>query len=297
MGEIVGAALVAHVPTIMASEEERFEMNEGREISLVPGLHRMRAEVLDPLDIDTFVVLDSHWHTTVEFVVTSHLEQSGRFTSSELPRGMSQIPYRFEGDPDLAHAVAALSEPLQDMWITAIDDPYLPVTYATVNLLNYLQRPERAERWVSFSNCQTADAFDFLHAGRLLGEAIAASDLRVMLLASGAMSHSFHPLRVIRQHESSDPSHIFSPEAREFDQQILRWWADGDHASVVAAYPEYLRHKPEAHFGHYLTMLGAIGGSDCKSVGVPFSDYENSVGTAQIHVNFARPDGGWTTSG
>ena len=37
MGEIVGAALVAHVPTIMLPEEVRLEINEGKEITLVPA--------------------------------------------------------------------------------------------------------------------------------------------------------------------------------------------------------------------------------------------------------------------
>ena len=44
MGEIVGAALVAHVPTIMLPEEVRLEINDGKEITLVPGLRRLRSE-------------------------------------------------------------------------------------------------------------------------------------------------------------------------------------------------------------------------------------------------------------
>ena len=40
MGKIVGAALLAHAPTIMLPEEVRYELNDGKEISLVPGLRR-----------------------------------------------------------------------------------------------------------------------------------------------------------------------------------------------------------------------------------------------------------------
>ncbi|TMK48658.1 MAG: catechol 1,2-dioxygenase, partial [Actinobacteria bacterium] len=35
MGEIVGAGLVSHVPTIMLPEKIRLEINDGKEISLV----------------------------------------------------------------------------------------------------------------------------------------------------------------------------------------------------------------------------------------------------------------------
>ena len=70
MGEIVGAALVAHVPTIMLPEDTRREINDGNEISLVPGLHRMKSEALDRLKPDTVIVFDTHWESTFEHIVT-----------------------------------------------------------------------------------------------------------------------------------------------------------------------------------------------------------------------------------
>ena len=172
MGEVVGAGLLAHVPTIMLPRAERLELNEGREISLVTGLERLRAEVFETLDYDTVVVLDSHWCTTVEFVVAAHEVRAGLFTSDELPRGMCRVPYDWRGDPELARATAALGE-AHGTWITAIDDPYLPLHYATVNLWSYLGRG-LDRRWLTISNtAQTGDTEDFLRAGRALGQAIA----------------------------------------------------------------------------------------------------------------------------
>src|SRR3954452_4074801 len=107
MGEVVGAGLLAHVPTIMLPEDVRRELNKGEDFSLVPGLERLRREVFDTLDYETVVVLDSHWATTVEFVVTAQDRRAGLFTSEELPRGMCRIPYDWPGDPELAHAMAA----------------------------------------------------------------------------------------------------------------------------------------------------------------------------------------------
>ena len=293
MGEIVGAALVAHVPTIVMSEPDRRELNDGKEISLVPGLHRLREEVIAPAAPDTIVVLDSHWFTTVEFVVTSHERRSGHFTSDELPRGMSGVPYDIHGDPALARAIAAEGAATDECWITALDDPHLPIHYATVNLLGFLQGDER---WVTMSTCQTAETVDFLTVGACIQRAIADSDRRVFLLASGAMSHEFHPLRQLRAHEASDPAHIRRPEARAADQRILDAWARGDHASVLEFMPEFLAFHPEGRFGHYLMLVAALGGAECRAVGTPYSDYENSIGTAQIHVNFERPAAGWTAA-
>ena len=71
MGEFVAAGLLSHVPTIMLPEATRRGLNEGKELSLVTSLNQLRKDVFETLDYDTVIVLDSHWFTTVEFVVTS----------------------------------------------------------------------------------------------------------------------------------------------------------------------------------------------------------------------------------
>ena len=126
MGEIVGTALVSHVPPLVLPEEIRRELNGGEDTTLFQGLHDMRAEKLGPLNADTVVVIDTHWFTTIEHIVASHERRSGTYTSEELPRGMKQMPYDMAGDPELAHAWEAAATGRDDTWITAIDDPYLP---------------------------------------------------------------------------------------------------------------------------------------------------------------------------
>lgn len=291
MGEVVGAGLLSHVPTIMLPERERRELNLGREISLVPGLRTLRAEVFDRVDdYDTVVVFDSHWATTVEFVVAAQSRRAGLFTSEELPRGMCRIPYDFPGDPELAHATAGYADK-HGTWITPIDDPYLPIYYPTINLWTYLG--VAGKRWVSIGVCQTGDAEDHLRLGRALGDAIAELDRRVILIASGALSHTFWPLRELREHEASDPGHIFTPDAARADRERIEWFQAGDHARVLATMPQFLRFKPEAGFAHYLMMAGALGEGGCTAAGRLLSEYENSIGTGQVHVWFDRPAGGW----
>jgi 3,4-dihydroxyphenylacetate 2,3-dioxygenase len=292
MGEVVGAAILAHVPTIMLPEAVRYDLNGGKEISLVPGLKRLRKEIFETLDYDTVVVLDSHWATTVEFVVTSHAERSGLFTSEELPRGMSQIPYFFKGNPELANSLTKYDEK-NGTWITPISDPHLPIFYATVNLWHYLGRGLDDKKWVSLSVCQTATAEDFKRAGRALGEAIRDSDSKVLLLGSGALSHTFHKLRDLRKHEASDPIHIFTPEAYEYDKKVIEWFEQGDHKAVLDDFDTFKKFKPEAGFYHYLAMAGALGEEDNKSVGRLYSEYENSIGTGQVHIWFDKPEGGF----
>ena len=296
MGEVVAAGLLAHVPTIMLPYADRLALNDGKEISLVPGLERLRQEVFETLDYDTVVVIDSHWCTTVEFVVAAHAVRAGLFTSDELPRGMSRIPYDFEGDPELAWAAAEAGEK-HGTWITAIDDPYLPIYYATVNLWAYLGRG-LDKRWVTMSNtAQTGDTDDFLRGGRALGAAIAQTDRKVILLASGALSHTFWPLRELREHEASDPVHIRTPEARAADLERIGWFEAGDHTRIIDTMPEYLKVRPEAKFAHYLMMIAALGERSVTAPGRRYSDYENAIGTGQLHLWFDRPATGWSVPG
>lgn len=284
MGEIVGAALVSHVPPLVLPEEDRRELNHGVDTTLFAGLHQLRAEKLAPLNADTVVVIDTHWFTTIEHIVASHERRSGLYTSEELPRGMSQMPYDFPGDPELAHAWEALAVDREDTWITAIDDPYMPVHYPTLNLLPFLQGDER---WVSSGVCQTADEIDFLLYGELLATAIAQVDRRVVILASGGLSHRFWPLREFRDHEAADPDlHLSSPEAAAADRHVINLLLSGDHGAVLDFLPEYRQHAPEGYFGHYLTMLGALGGAECMATGTQFGEYEAVAGTGQAHIWF-----------
>jgi len=296
MGEIVGAGLVAHVPTIMLPEGTRREINDGNEITLVPGLRRMKTDCIDRLQPDTVVVFDTHWESTFEHIVTAQDRRQGHFTSHELPRGMAGIPYDMPGDPELAKLIAAQADGRDDCWILACEDPYLPIFYGTVNIWTFLGDPNT--RWISVAINQCCTTEDFLLFGQLIGDAIRQSDRRAVLLASGGMTHRFFPFRELRNRESSKaPDNIFNLESYEADQHVLRMLEEGDHAGVIDWMPEYKKAAPEGHFGHYLMMASAIGGGRCQAPGERFSEYEASVGTGQVHVWFERPTDGWTGAG
>ncbi len=291
MGEVVGAGILAHVPTIMLPEETRLELNDGKDFSLGPALHELRRDVFETLDYDTVVVLDSHWYTTVEFVVTGQDRRAGLFTAEELPRGMCRIPYDWRGDPELAQAMDRL-DTRHSTWVTAIDDTYLPLYYATLNLWKFLGEG-LDKRWISVSVAQTGELEDFLRAGRVLGDAIAETDRKVLVLASGAFSHTFWKLRQLRDHESADLDHIRTPQARAADEERIAWFKAGDHARVLDTMSEFMPHRPESMFAHYLMLAGAVGEGACTATARQYGDYENSIGTGQVHLWFDRPKGGF----
>ncbi len=291
MGEIIGAGLLAHVPTIVLPDEARRELNNGKESTLYTGLHKLRRDVFDVLKPDLVIVFDSHWFTTVEFVITASPRRLGYYTSDELPRGMSSVTYDVKGEPAFAKLVGAIADATPDCWITPIENEHLPIQYATTNFFPFLQGNEA---WISVSTCQTAEPEDFATVGRVIAAAVERSDLRVVLIASGALSHTFHTLRTLRQHEAADEEHIFSSEARRADHGVIEAMCRGDHASIIENMPEFAKVKPEGRFGHYQMMVAAIGGPRCVAPGRLYSTYENAIGTGQVHMWFDRPEHGWT---
>lgn len=283
MGSIVGAGLLSHAPVVMFPETVRREANGGRDFAMATGLLQLHREVFRAIEHDAVVVVDSHWTTTTETVITSADRRAGLFTSSEMPSAICRLPYDLPGDAALARAVVQQAE-RSDQWMTAIDDPHLPVHYGTLVPWSYLQTPGRP--WISMSVCQTATVEDFLAIGKTLAAAVSALDRRVIVVGSGGLSHTFRPLRELRARMTGDPLNIASPEHRRADLDRIAWLEAGDHARVIDTMDDFGRFQPEAGFGHYLTLAGAIGGRAATVKGRQFGSYESGIGTGQAHVWF-----------
>ena len=282
MGEIVCAAVVGHVPTVMLAEDVRCRLSgRGQDTTLVEGYRRLQAH-FEARAVDCWVIFDTHWFTTTEHVVAGARHHRGLYTSDELPRVIHELPFDYAGAPELADAIREVAKE-QHIRVTNATTPTLPYHYPTINLVHHMRRDETV---LSVGVCQTAELDDYLAFGEVIAAAIERTPGRVALVGSGGLSHRFWPLRELVEHQDYDPSHVITPEARAADLHVLGCWERGDHAAVCDFYPEYRRHAPEGRFAHYLMLLGAIGGCACRAPGARYSAYENAVGTGQVHVVF-----------
>jgi 3,4-dihydroxyphenylacetate 2,3-dioxygenase len=285
MAEIVAAAVVAHQPMVMVPEKVRIELGgTGSDTTLIEPGYRLLREKFAALNVDTLVIFDTHWFTTTEHVIAGAEHFKGLYTSDEMPRNICEHPYDYPGAPELAAAWHKVGKE-RGLFTVNVNTPSLPRHYPTINLVHHLRTREKI---LSCGVLQTASLRDYLALGEALAEAVKRlPEGRIALLGSGGMSHEFWPLDVIRQHFAYDASHVISSEARAFDARILEHWRNGDHAAVMELYPEYLRRfHPEGRFAHYLMPLGAMGGAACRVRGEQLSNYENAVGTGQVHVFF-----------
>lgn len=289
MGQIVGAAIVSHHPGLMQCEEFRKAMGAGEDSDLIAGYARLR-ERIQAARPDVVMIFDSHWFTTGYHLIDGGKRYEGTYISDEMPWYLHGVPYAYRGHPELALAIEAVSRE-RGGYNRAVLHPDLGRHYASVNVIKHLRLELSDTPVVTVSSCQNCDWPHFVESGATIGEAIKRSGLRVVLLASGALSHKFtgidwkpnHP-RIF--HESN----VSSPENVASDKQAIALMEQGRHDLILARWDEDYRRKPWEAFGsHYLQMIGAMGAGACRSKGVALSAYENARGTGNIHVWFDGP--------
>ena len=286
MGHIVGAALVSHHPGLMQCEEFRRLMGNGEDSDLIPGYARLRDKIAAAKP-DVVMVFDSHWFTTGYHLVDGAARYTGSYISDEMPWYLHGVPYDYRGHPELALAIEAVSRE-QGGYNRAINHPELGKQYATINLVKHLRLEQADIPVVTVSSCQNCDWTHFLTSGEAIGEAVRRSDLKVVLLASGALSHKFNAIDWTPNHPRIfHESNVSRPENIASDKAAIALMEQGRHDSVLARWDDDYRKKPWEAFGaHYLQMLGAMGGAACQSKGEALSAYENARGTGNIHMWF-----------
>ena len=286
MGQIVGAAIASHHPGLMQCEEFRRLQGAGEDSDLIPGYARLRERIVAARP-DVVMIFDSHWFTTGYHLVDGGERYSGTYTSDEMPWYLHGVPYDYRGHPDLAALIETVSRERRG-YNRVISHPDLSRQYATLNLVKQLRLEQAGLPVVSVSSCQNCEWPHFLDSGEVIGEAIRRSGLRVVLLASGALSHKFNPIdwkpkhpRIFHESNVSRPEHI------ESDKGAIELFREGRHREVIERWDDEYRKLPWEAFGaHYLQMVGAMGGRDCHARGETLSAYENARGTGNIHIWF-----------
>lgn len=286
MGSIVGAAIVSHHPGLMQCEEFRVLQGAGADSDLIPGYARLRAKLAEARP-DVVIIFDSHWFTTGYHLVDGAPRYQGNYISDEMPWYLHGVPYDYRGYPELALEIEAVSRE-RGGYNRAINHPQLGRHYATINLVKQLRLEHSDTPVVTVSSCQNCDWTHFVKSGEAIGEAVRRSNLRVALLASGALSHKFNPIDWKPNHPRIfHESNVSRPENIASDKGAIELMQQGRHDTVLDRWQDEYRKLPWEAFGaHYLQMLGAMGGAACRARGETLSAYENARGTGNVHMWF-----------
>ena len=236
----------------------------GADSDLIAGYARLRDKIAAARP-DVVMIFDSHWFTTGYHLVDGGARYQGTYISDEMPWYLHGVPYDYRGHPRWRMAIEAVSRE-QGGYNRAICHPELGRQYADDQPRQAAALESTDVPVVTVSSCQNCEWPHFLKSGEAIGEAIRRSDLRVVLLASGALSHKFNEIDWKPKHPRIfHESNVSRPENIASDKGAIELFAAGParrHARALE------RRVPQAAVGSLRRALPADGGRDGRR-GVP----------------------------
>lgn len=281
MGDIVLAAKCTHVPTMIMSEQPG--PVEGTRQPAIDG-HREIARRAKALGADTVVICDTHWVINAGFHINANSRFKGLFTSNEFPQFIQDLPYDYQGNPELGDAIAKAACDLGVHTLSHHLDS-LELEYGTLVPMRFMAR-EHEMKVVSIAAwCTVHDHQESRLVGEAIRQAVEASDSKVLLVASGSLSHK---IWANRDYAANNGTFTISSEFnRQMDLHVLEMWQAGDHASFLRMLPEYAQYCCGEGAMHDTAMLyGALGWDKYTAKCEVVTPYFPSSGTGQTNVIF-----------
>ncbi|WP_420395359.1 3,4-dihydroxyphenylacetate 2,3-dioxygenase [Nioella sp.] len=281
MGEIVLAAKMTHVPTMLMSEQEG--PIQGKRQAAIDG-HREIARGAKALGADTVVICDTHWVINAGFHINANTRFEGLFTSNEFPQFIQNLPYGYGGNPALGDAIAAEAS-ARGVHTLAHHLDSLELEYGTLVPMRFMSREHEMKVVSVAAWCTVHDHQESRVVGEAIRAAVEASDSKVLLVASGSLSHK---IWANKDYAANNGTFTISSEFnRQMDLHVLEMWQRGDHATFLKMLPDYAQFCCGEGSMHDTAMLyGALGWDSYDRPCEVVTEYFPSSGTGQTNVIF-----------
>ncbi|SDW98717.1 3,4-dihydroxyphenylacetate 2,3-dioxygenase [Ruegeria halocynthiae] len=281
MGEIVLAAKMTHVPTMLMSEQEG--PVKGKRQPAIDG-HREIARRARELGATTVIICDTHWVINAGFHINANAKFEGLFTSNEFPQFIQDLPYSYTGNPEMGDAIAKIASDKGAYTLSHHLDS-LELEYGTLVPMRFMSR-EHDMKVVSVAAWATVHSHDESSIiGEAIREAVEASDEKVLLVASGSLSHK---IWANKDYAANNGTFTISSEFnRQMDLHVLEMWKNGDHATFLKMLGDYASFCCGEGSMHDTSMLyGALGWDAYDKKCEVVTEYFPSSGTGQTNVIF-----------
>jgi 3,4-dihydroxyphenylacetate 2,3-dioxygenase len=256
---------------------------KGKRQAAIDGHYKI-ARRAKALGADTVVICDTHWVINAGYHINSNSRFQGIFTSSEFPQFIQDLEYEYRGNSALGDAIAetATNKGLHTL-SHQIDS--LELEYGSLVPMRFMSR-EHAMQVISIGAWCTVHSHE---ESRILGEAIReaneASDNKVLLVASGSLSHK---IWANKDYAANNGTFTISSEFnRQMDLRVLALWQQGEHQTFLKMLEEYAELCCGEGSMHDTAMLyGALGWDRYENHCDIVTDYFPSSGTGQTNVIF-----------
>jgi 3,4-dihydroxyphenylacetate 2,3-dioxygenase len=187
MGEIVLAAKIAHVPSILISE--RPGPLEGKRAGAIAALREIGRRARER-GADTFLIFDTHWISNFGCHMNANARHVGNYTSHEAPHMIQNMAYDYPGDPDLAEAIASEAK-TEGLDVLAHNVETLALEYGSIVPMHYMNEGGWA-RVLSVAAPIFATVEENRRFGEACAKAITASNRKVAARSSRASRRTEH---------------------------------------------------------------------------------------------------------
>jgi 3,4-dihydroxyphenylacetate 2,3-dioxygenase len=236
------------------------------------------------LGVDTVIICDTHWVINAGFHINANDRFKGLFTSNEFPQFIQDMPYDYQGNPALGDAIAKAATEMGVHTLSHHLDS-LEMEYGTLVPMRFMSRSHQM-KVVSIAAWCTVHSHDESRViGQAIRKAVEASDSRVLLVASGSLSHKIWPNK---DYAANNGTFTISSEFnRQMDLHVLDMWQRGDHATFLKMLPDYAQFCCGEGSMHDTAMLyGALGWDQYTGKCEVVTPYFPSSGTGQTNVIF-----------
>lgn len=280
MGKLAFAAKITHVPSMYVSEFDG--PHKGCRQAAIDGHHEISRRCRE-LGVDTLVVFDTHWLVNSGYHINSAPHFDGVYTSNELPHFIKNMPYEYDGNPELGRLMANEGK-AAGVNVRNHDATTLPLDYGTLMPMRYMNADRRFKVVSVAALCTVHNLEDSARFGAAMRRAVEESyDGTVAFLASGSLSHRFAQNGVAEQYLFK----VWSPFLEEMDHRVIEMWENGKWKTFCGMLPEYADKCHGEGFMHDTAMLlGAMGWDEYKGKVEVVTPYFGSSGTGQINAVF-----------
>jgi 3,4-dihydroxyphenylacetate 2,3-dioxygenase len=280
LGQLVLAAKVSHVPSLMLSEVEGSPLRTAR-AGAVAALRELGRRARER-EVTSFVVFDTHWLSNFGYHINANPHHRGAFTSHEAPHMIQDLTYDLPGNSAFAEAIAA--EAGHDgLNVIAHRVASLGLEYGTIVPMHYMN----GDGWARVVSV-ASPLFTSLDESRVLGEAVRRaidrSGERVAILASGSLSHRLWPNSRLGPEAWTSIASEFN---RQVDLRVLELWQQRRYREFIDMLADYaVKCNGEGGMADTIMLFAALGWSNYQGAAEQLCDYFPSSGSGQVNVEF-----------
>ncbi|GGG01170.1 extradiol ring-cleavage dioxygenase [Paenibacillus abyssi] len=257
--------LVAHVPRI-CHEDRVAEFQK----PLTEAMYKA-SEVLHSVKPDVLVIISCHFMATFHHYVDATPRHKGILTAMECPDLISDVPYDYPGDEDLAKRLIEAGKQA-GLPAVAVNDPTYVWDYGTVVPLRYLV-PNQDIPVIDLSVCWAASLDETYLWGQTIAKAIEESGKRAVFASSGALSHN-----LVR-----GPERMPTRSEQALDNQFVEFLMNKDFTSAKDMLPQYAKIAGVESGGrHIAALLGVLQ----QSYEPQYWGYAQSSGSGNVVMTF-----------